>query len=234
MPPLTSPVLDRSLLVRPTLEAARSLLGARLVREDVTGRRVARIVEVEAYIGEADRASHARFGPTDRNRVMYGRPGIAYVYLVYGMHDCLNVVTEPEGAPAAVLVRAVEPLEGADLMRMTRVARSVRTNPDGLAPAEAIDRISRVPNVLLASGPGLVGAAFGLDRTWTGTDLCDPASALRLEPSPRAEKGAGIVAAPRVGIAYAGEPWTRVQWRLLLAGSPALSRPRPTANALGG
>ena len=87
-------------------------------------RRVGRIVEVEAYIGEDDLASHARFGPTDRNRVMYGPPGTAYVYLVYGMHHCLNVVTEPAGRPAALLVRAVEPIDGVDAMRAAREALS--------------------------------------------------------------------------------------------------------------
>ena len=86
-------------------------------------RRVGRIVEVEAYIGEEDRASHARFGPTDRNRVMYGPAGTAYVYLVYGMHHCLNVVTEPAGRPAALLVRAVEPIDGIDAMRAARERR---------------------------------------------------------------------------------------------------------------
>src|SRR5690349_12389402 len=103
----------RALFLGPTLEVAEAILGWRLVREDADGgRRVGRIVEVEAYIGEDDRASHARFGTTDRNRVMYGPPGRAYVYLVYGMHDCLNIVTEPEGSPAALLVRAVAPIDG--------------------------------------------------------------------------------------------------------------------------
>ena len=95
--PVGLSVIDRALLAGPTLEAARALLGARLVRDDATGRRVGRIVEVEAYIGRDDRASHARFGRTARNAVMFGPPGQAYVYLVYGMYDCLNVVTEPDG-----------------------------------------------------------------------------------------------------------------------------------------
>jgi len=221
------PVLDRSVLACPTLEAARALLGASLVREDATGRRVARVVEVEAYIGEADRASHARFGPTDRNRIMYGRPGLAYVYLVYGMHDCLNVVTEPEGMPAAVLIRAVEPLEGIELMRSARVARLARGHQTTEAVTRHVGRLSRLPGELIASGPGLVGAAFGLDRSWSGVDLCDQTSVLRLEPPPRLADRVAILAVPRVGIAYADEPWTTVPWRLLLAASPAVSRPRP-------
>jgi DNA-3-methyladenine glycosylase len=93
------------------------LLGGRLVHDSATGRRSGRIVEVEAYIGEDDQASHARFGRTARNAVMYGPAGIAYVYLVYGMYDCLNIVAEVAGRPAAVLIRAVEPIEGLDAMR---------------------------------------------------------------------------------------------------------------------
>src|SRR6185312_16601918 len=117
----------RDVLALPTLELGRALLGGRLTRDDGGDdgngvRRVARIVEVEAYIGEDDRASHARFGRTARNAVMFGRAGVAYVYLVYGMYDCLNIVTEAEGRPAAILVRAVEPLEGADAIRDARLA----------------------------------------------------------------------------------------------------------------
>jgi len=201
----------RELLAGDTLDAARALLGARLVRvADASGttRRVGRIVEVEAYMGEDDRASHARMGPTARNRVMFGRAGTAYVYLVYGMHHCLNVVTGAASFPAALLIRAVEPFEGTDAMRSARAATGRRP----------------VPDARLAAGPGLVGVAFGIDRAVTGTDLCDPASPLRLEPAPGGEASPEIVTKPRVGVGYAGEPWVSVPWRFLVAGSPSVSR----------
>jgi DNA-3-methyladenine glycosylase len=208
----------RDVLAGDTLAAARALLGARLVRDpsaepddslDGGERRVGRIVEVEAYIGEADRASHARMGPTPRNRVMFGPPGVAYVYLVYGMHHCLNVVTEPAPRPAAVLIRAVEPLTGIAAIRRARErGRHAQV---------------RVPDARLAAGPGLVGAAFGLDRSHTGLDLCDPRSPVRLEAAPPGEAPPVVVATPRIGIAYAGEPWIGMPWRLVVAGSPSLS-----------
>jgi DNA-3-methyladenine glycosylase len=190
---------------------------------------VGRIVEVEAYIGPDDRASHARFGETRRNRVMFGRPGVAYVYLVYGMHDCLNVVTEPEGRPAAVLIRAVEPLEGIDAMRVDRVvtatSRRRSMTPEG-AEAEAA-RLAAVPAERLASGPGLVAAAFGLTTAWTGTDLCDPGSPLRLEATDAGGPRLDVVTTPRIGIAYAGEPWTSRPWRFAVRTSRSLSGPSP-------
>jgi DNA-3-methyladenine glycosylase len=94
---------------RPCLTVARELVGLHLVHQGEGGERAGRIVEVEAYLGEEDQASHARFGPTPRSRIMYGPPGRAYVYLIYGMYDCFNVVTEPRGRAAAVLIRALEP-----------------------------------------------------------------------------------------------------------------------------
>ena len=196
------------------------------MRDDETGRRTGRIVEVEAYIGQDDRASHARFGETGRNRVMFGPPGRAYVYLVYGMYDCLNVVTERQGSPAALLIRAVEPLEGVDLMRRARIdrARARNRGRDQGWQAGVADRIRREPSHRLASGPGLVGAAFGLDPSWTGLDLCDAASPLRLEVAEAAETTA-IQATPRIGIAGAGSPWTDLPWRLNLAGHPSVSGP---------
>jgi DNA-3-methyladenine glycosylase len=203
----------RELLAGDTLAAARALLGARLVRERPgEARRVGRIVEVEAYIGEADQASHARMGRTDRNAVMFGPPGIAYVYLVYGMYHCLNVVTEPAPRPAAVLVRAVEPLAGTAAMRAAR--------------ERFRNRVVRAADARLAAGPGLVAAAFDIDRTSTGVDLCDPASPLRLEVPPAGEPAPEVVATPRVGIAYAGEPWVSKPWRLSVRDNPAVSRAR--------
>lgn len=201
------------------VEAAQALLGARLVRADATGRRVGRIVEVEAYDGPTDQASHARFGRTARNAVMFGPAGRAYVYLVYGMYDCLNVVSGTDGAAAAVLVRAVEPLEGIDLMRADRdrVTRDRRRTP---RPAPVHGRAVRDARV--ASGPGLVGAAFGLDRSWTGFDLCDPGSPLRLEAAAIGEAET-LVSSSRIGIGYAGEPWASLPWRFAIAGHRSVS-----------
>jgi DNA-3-methyladenine glycosylase len=207
------------------------LLGARLVREDAQGRREGRIVEVEAYGGSDDRASHARFESTRRNQVMAGPAGVAYVYLVYGMYDCLNVVTGVEGAPSAVLVRAVEPLAGLERMRDDRLAvearRRVGRTPEGLAAAK--DRLARTPDHRLASGPGLVAAAFGVDTTWTGTDLCDPVSPLRLERDPAdpsdSVADADVQASTRVGVAYAGSEWAGRPWRFTIAGHPSVSGP---------
>ena len=207
------------------------MVGARLVRDDPGGRRAGRIVEVEAYRGRDDQASHAQFGETDRNRVMFGRPGVAYVYLVYGMYDCLNVVTGPEGEPAAVLIRAVEPLEGIDAMRIDRLATSTsrrRSMSPKRVEAERA-RLAALPPERLASGPGLVAAAFGLTTALTGTDLCDPASAVRLEPADADDPPVDIVATPRIGIGYAGEPWVSMPWRFVAGGSRSVSGPNPAS-----
>ena len=195
------------------------------MRDDETGRRVGRIVELEAYLGPDDLASHARFGETTRNRVMFGPAGHAYVYLVYGMYDCLNVVTEPSGRAAALLIRAVEPLVGIESMRLDRILRTTSRRRD-LTPeraSTAAARIERMPADRLASGPGLVAAAFGLDTSWTGVDLCDPSSSLRLEIAPADEATPEIVASERVGIAYAGAPWATMPWRFAARGHRSVS-----------
>jgi DNA-3-methyladenine glycosylase len=194
---------------------------------------VGRIVEVEAYIGEEDRASHARFGRTPRNAVMYGPAGRAYVYLVYGMYDCLNIVTEAEGRPAAILVRAVVPVEGTAAMRDARAGwwRTRRSIAAADADEREQARLARLPEHALARGPGLVAAAFSIDRTLTGLDLLDSAAPLRLEALPTGSGTVDVVATPRIGIAYAGEPWIDVPWRFVDAGSPAASGPGRSARA---
>ena len=161
---------------------------------------------------------------------MFGPPGHAYVYLVYGMYDCLNIVTEPAGSPAAVLVRAVEPLEGLDLMRQSRAAlHATRRKTPSREPARTVRAL---PDHRLASGPGLVAAAFGIDVTWTGTDLCDAGSPLRLEARPARRAGAihprhaayrhrlrrCAVDRPRVAVRDRGPPLG------VRAGRPALRR----------
>jgi DNA-3-methyladenine glycosylase len=162
---------------------------------------------------------------------MYGEPGRAYLYLVYGMHTCLNVVTEPVGRPAAVLIRAVHLDEGVDAARALRLRQESRLKRFRRDPALAgalEARLAVVPPERLASGPGLVGAAFGLDPALTGLDLCDPGSRLRLEagaPGP----GERVRTTPRIGIDYAGHPWVDRPWRFVVAGDPAVSGPRRLA-----
>lgn len=142
-------VLARSFYARPTLIVARELIGKVLVHDAPSGLASGIIVETEAYIGEADPACHAAPGPTARNAPLYGPPGVAYVYLNYGIHHLVNAVTEPEGSPAAVLIRALEPLEGEALMRRRR-ARGTRRRPEALPAAD------------LCRGPGNLTRALGI------------------------------------------------------------------------
>jgi len=185
---------------------AQSLLGVLLVRDDQAGRRIARIVETEAYMGPRDKASHARAGRTDRTAVMFGPPGHAYVYLVYGMHHCLNVVCGADGEASAVLLRALEPVTGTQLMRQRR--------------GRAADRDER-----LAAGPARACQALDIDRSLGGIDLLTDARlwlaldhAGPLDPS-------RIASGPRIGIEYAGPEWASRPWRFGIADSPALSKP---------
>jgi DNA-3-methyladenine glycosylase len=155
---------------------------------------------------------------------MWGRPGTAYVYLVYGMYDCLNVVTEPEGRPSALLIRAVEPLAGIDAMRRARID-AVRRRRRVMAETTAA-RIDALPPHRLAQGPGLVAAAFGLDRSHTGVDLLEAGSAVRLESADADDPPPDPAWTARIGVDYAGEGWADRPWRLVDRSSRSLSGPR--------
>lgn len=192
--------LRRDFYRRSTLTVARELLGKRLVSV-MGGQRVSGlIVEVEAYIGEGDAACHAARGRTPRNEAMYGPPGHAYVYFIYGMHHCLNVVTEEEGFPAAVLIRALEPLEGLEIMRRYRLGQ---------------------PDRELTNGPAKLCQAMAIDRGFNGVDLC-AGGALFLEEGRMVAQGA-IGASPRIGI-KADELARSVPWRFYLQGNDFVSR----------
>jgi DNA-3-methyladenine glycosylase len=208
-------VFRRADLEGPVLAAAEALLGARLVREEPGEEpRVGRIVEVEAYGGPEDRASHARAGRTARTGPMFGPPGLAYVYRVYGMYDCLNVVTGPDGAAAAVLIRAVEPLGGIPGMRAARQRAALergRPSPRSL------------PDARLAAGPGRLCDALGVGRWASDIDLCDGGAPLRLGPAHAEDRPTQPAWTPRIGIAHAGEPWASLPWRLVDRGSASLS-----------
>ena len=197
---------------------APELLGLYLLRDGATGLSGGRIVEVEAYGGPDDRASHARAGLTARTASMFGPPGHAYVYLVYGLHHCLNVVTETDGRAGAVLIRALEPVIGIDLIRLRRER-----------PHE--------PDFRLAAGPARLCQALAIDRRLDGIDLCAgerlwlsraPGDSAGDEP-PAAAGSAAIVSGRRVGVEYAGEEWAARAWRFGLAGHPSLSRAFPRA-----
>jgi len=192
--------LERAFYLRDTQSVARELLGQRLVRV-LDGRRIAgRIVEVEAYIGEQDSACHAAPGRTERNAVMYGPGGYAYVYFIYGKHYCFNVVTEREGFPAAVLVRALEPLEGKDLMRAHRVGREGRE---------------------LTNGPAKLCYALAIDRAQNGTDLVEGTD-LWLESEGTVPDDL-VRAGPRVNV-RGDERALSVPWRFWIEGNRYVSK----------
>lgn len=194
----------RRLYEADTAKAARRLLGCRLVRE-VDGERMAGIiVETEAYLGTEDLGCHSARGRTNRTEVMFGPPGHAYVYLIYGMYHCLNVVTRPEGDPQAVLIRAIEPVEGLEQMRRNRSRRQRKSSP--------VDRE-------LANGPGKLCEALGIDGSFNGVDLAG--KALRIELAPPVPDR-DIATGPRIGIAYAGE-WAQKPLRFWIRGNPCVS-----------
>jgi DNA-3-methyladenine glycosylase len=200
-------ILPREFYARPTLDVARDLLGKVLRHRTPDGITAGRIVEVEAYIGEDDPACHAAPGPTTRNAPLYGAPGIAYVYLNYGLHHLVNAVTEPPGSPAAVLIRALEPLQGLTLMRERR-ARA-RWRQGKAAPADHE----------LCRGPGNLTMALGITLANNTTPLTR--GALVIED--RGDQVRDIIWGPRVGIRVG----TEHPWRASVAGSRSVSAQRP-------
>ena len=169
------------------------------MRKHPDGKTIGQIVETEAYVGPQDKACHAARGRTVRTETMFGPAGHAYVYFIYGFYYCLNIVTETKDFPSAVLIRAVEPLDGVALMKVRR-------------------RTEKLHN--LASGPGKLCQAFAIDRSLNGSDVCGNVLYVedRSEPAPK------ILARPRIGVDYAGK-WKDKPWRFLIRENEFVSRP---------
>ena len=196
-------LLYREFYIRDTLTIAHELLGKTLVHGDTSGI----IVETEAYKGPADAAAHSFGGRrTPRTEIMYGPGGYAYVYLIYGMYCCLNVVTSVIDKPECVLIRALEPVAGIDIMR---VRRNIKNKPDRE----------------LCGGPGRLCDALAIDRSCLGADLCpeviNPSSLYITEGINVSENG--IEATPRIGVDYAGEA-KHYLWRFIIKGNKYVSK----------
>jgi len=185
-------IFPRDFYNRPTLTVARELIGARLVRILDSAKLVGLITETEAYISEKDLACHAKAGLTPRTRVMYGEPGYAYVYFTYGNHWMLNVVTEKEGFPAAVLIRAIQPIDGMEIMLERRSGRDT-------------------------FGPGKLTQALGITKSENKVDLTETASGLWIEAGVQVPNSL-VTKSPRVGLNNTPEPWLSKPWRFLVKG----------------
>lgn len=190
--------LSRAFYQQATLQVARELLGKYLVRKHPHGTTAGKIVETEAYIGPDDKACHASKGRTPRTEIMFGPAGHAYVYLIYGFHYLLNFVTEDIGMPAVVLVRAVEPCDGLELMELRRKTKDIGN---------------------LCSGPGKLCQAFAIDRNANGSDICGA----ELYVEDRGEGVSNIATTPRIGIDYAGK-WKHKPWRFVVTDNEFVSK----------
>jgi DNA-3-methyladenine glycosylase len=188
----TMAILPRSFYNRPTLTVARELIGTRLVRILDGVKLVGLITETEAYISEKDLACHAKAGLTPRTAPMFGEPGHAYVYFTYGNHWMLNVVTEKEGFPAAVLIRAIQPIEGVDIMLERRQGRDT-------------------------FGPGKLTQALGITKSENQADLTETAYGLWIEAGVQVSNSR-VTKGPRVGLNSTPEPWLSKPWRFLVKG----------------
>ncbi len=191
-------ILEKRFYSRPADVVARELIGQVLVRETADGVTKGVIVECEAYLGRTDAAAHSYKGRTERTRVLFGEKGRAYVYLIYGMYRCLNVSSGPEGEPECVLIRALEPLTGLDLM----ARRRGRSRPEELC-----------------SGPGKLCTAMDIGAAQYGADMCSQTDGLWIE---RGGTALRVAVTPRINVDYAGEA---AGWplRFVAEGSPWLS-----------
>ena len=186
--------LKNSFFARDTVEVARNLLGKRLVRE-ANGCRISGIItETEAYRGEDDQACHAKAGRTPRTEIMFGPPGWTYIYFIYGMHWLLNFVTEPEGFPGAVLIRAIEPEEGLDFIASRR---------------------KNQPRKAWTDGPAKICQGLSIDGNLNGLDTCQEDSLIYIERQYEVQP-ALIEAGPRVGLSAVPEPWKSIAWRFVV------------------
>jgi DNA-3-methyladenine glycosylase len=235
--PVGLEVLPRGFFERSVLTVAPRLLGCVLAHETDDGLVAVELTEVEAYRGESDPASHAYRGKTARNTVMFGEPGHAYVYFTYGMHFCVNLVCQPAGEAAAVLLRAGRVVEGADLAAARRTARQAvagsPAEPDGAAlphaEHSATDTSRDGAPALswrdLARGPARLCQALGIGRSQNGADVCDRRGRLRVL-APAGFSGlpaASVCSGPRVGVRLGAD----ADWRFWVAGEPAVSAYRP-------
>jgi DNA-3-methyladenine glycosylase len=191
------PILRRAFYERPTIDVSRGLLGKVLVHGPTAGI----VVETEAYLGGDDLASHSARGITDRTRVIFGPPGHAYVYFIYGMYECLNIVAEPSGKPGCVLIRALEPVAGIEIMQRRRPAARRFTD--------------------LAAGPGKLTLAMGITRAQYGVDMTRGALVVREAPEPRRIE---IEVTPRIGIRECAD-WPL---RFAIRGNRFVSKPKGT------
>jgi DNA-3-methyladenine glycosylase len=191
------PRLTRDFYAQPTLSVARQLIGCVLVHDQKLNGRTRRlsgiITETEAYCGEADLGCHAKAGRTNRTAVMYGPPGHAYVYFTYGNHWLFNCITRPEGQPHAVLIRAIQPLEGIDLIARRRAGQ---------------------PEKRWTDGPGKLTQALGIDGRHNTLDLTAPKAIIFVQ-SGQAVPDKLVAKGPRIGLYTVPEPWKSKPWRFL-------------------
>ncbi len=194
--------LTRKFYCQPSLRVAQELLGKYLIRRIGQKKLIGKIVETEAYLGRQDKASHAFGRMTARNEIMFGPAGFWYVYLIYGIFSCLNVVTQEEGFPSAILIRAMEPIEGIEMMKRLRKKSDLRD---------------------LSSGPGKLCQALKIDRRLNKTKAFGRDCSLWIEEGKRPDNFK-IGTSKRIGVDYAGPYWANKKWRFFIKDNQFVSR----------